>query len=267
MREKKKLIAVCLLLALLFICFNHYREKQILGTYRGPGKEGEYPVTELEGECFYYDDYNFLNYKSGSVKGMRGIDVSAHQGKIDWKKVKDSGVEFAMIRVGFRSYSDGSLHEDRFFKANLKGAEENHIKTGFYFFSQARNAEEAMEEAEFLMDRIGKKRLSMPIAYDMEEVTADDRILDMTMEEKTIAADAFCSLIKRRGYDPIIYGNPSWISNNLNLSLLTEYPLWLANYAEKSEFPYRYTMWQYTDRGIVGGIKGYVDLNILFLNA
>ena len=181
-------LVAAVLIALIAIVTAASQAKEIrrLRTvYNGLPEEGGFPVASYSDEAYYYDDYYFLNYDDGATTALRGIDVSAHQGEIDWEQAKEAGVEFAMIRAGYRSYADGSLKEDDWFKANLKGAKKQKIKIGVYFFSQAITVEEAIEEAQFVVDLLDGQKLDMPIAFDMEPIPEDGRIKDLTMMEKT----------------------------------------------------------------------------------
>ena len=261
-------LVAAVLIALIAIVTAASQAKEIRRlrtTYNGLPEEGGFPVASYSDEAYYYDDYYFLNYDDGATTALRGIDVSAHQGEIDWEQAKEAGVEFAMIRAGYRSYADGSLKEDDWFKANLKGAKKQKIKTGVYFFSQAITVEEAIEEAQFVVDLLDGHKLDMPIAFDMEPIPEDGRIKDLTMMEKTEIADAFCQIVENYGYDSLIYGNRYWIFESLNLSLLGHRNLWLAHYNTSTDFPYDYAMWQYTDSGIVAGVEGGCDLNIFYV--
>ena len=236
-----------------------------MNTYDGLGEEGEYPKMSYKSEGFYRDKYNFLNYKFGNVSAKRGIDVSSHQGYIDWKKVKNSGVEFAIIRLGFSSYIDGSIHMDEYFQRNIEEAHKNGIEVGVYFFSQATNTDDAIREAKYVLDNIKSQHISIPIGFDMEPVTEEDRIKSLTVKQKTEIADAFCQIIRKHRMDVSIYGNPTWISNNIDLKLLCDYEIWLAHYTDLSDFKYDYKIWQYTSEGIIDGIDTHVDLNIMFI--
>ena len=236
-------------------------------TYGGISDEGTVDYSFVSKEGFSRDEYNFISYEDDEYYTRRGIDVSAFQGEIDWNLVKESGVEFAMIRVGYRGYEQGQIHLDPYLESNIDGANAAGIDVGVYFFSQAITVEEAIEEAQFVCECIKGKKISMPVAFDMEPTThtENDRIHNLTMREITEISDAFCTVIEKHGYEPIIYGNPTWIYNHLNLSIITGRNIWLANYTEFSHFPYEYLMWQYTDSGTIGGIEGGVDLDLQFV--
>lgn len=267
-REWRRFIVIIvsfIAIALIAVIVTVSIVRSMLDRYHGPGPERGFPMSGYDPELFYVDDYFFRNYKDDNTSALRGIDVSSHQRDIDWAEVKKAGVQFAMIRVGFRSYDDGELHADSRFEKNIRGAEENGIRVGAYFFSQAITVDEAIEEAKFVTDRLRGHRVEMPVAYDMEMITEEDRIRDMTMQERTEVADAFCEIVGNHGYDALIYGSPDWIYQNLNLSLLTDHEIWLAHYVDRSEFPYKYRMWQYSATGRVDGIEGDCDLDIYFV--
>lgn len=238
-----------------------------LNIYPGLPAEGGFPTTVIYPEYFYRDEYNFLAYEDDTYYTRRGIDVSEHQGEIDWEAVRESGVEFAMIRLGYSASYSGNMYLDKYFEANYEGAKAAGIEVGVYYFSQAINVEEAIEEAKLVCENIKDKDITMPVAYDMEPVswTTDDRIHVLGMPEITEITDAFCTIIENHGYETVVYGNPSWIFNNVNLSLLPERNIWMAHYTENPSFPYKYVMWQYSSTGIIGGIDTLVDLDLLFV--
>ena len=226
----------------------------------------EFPVSELDQDSYYKDDFGFRSYDDGTVKSKRGIDVSEHQGSIDWAKVKESGVEFAFIRLGYRTYDNGNIKEDAYFEENMNGAAANGIEVGVYFFSQATTPDEAVEEAKFVIKKLKGYKIDLPIAFDMEEVTSFfDRIHGLHRDEVTEITEAFCKELDKKGYESIIYTNPSWTHKKLDLTQLTHRKLWLANYTDVTTFPYRYEIWQYTENGIIEGIAGHADLNIMYI--
>ena len=233
----------------------------MLGKYNGLGIQkpiGENPYSienfsEINGEVFYEDDM---------YKGETVIDVSTYQRNVDFEKVKADGVSGVMIRLGYRGTEKGELCLDDRFRENIDKAVKADIKTGVYFFSQAVSTEEAIEEARFVIRNIRGKGVELPVAFDMEPVAGADRIKGLTKREKTEIADAFCQVIKRNGYEPVVYGNPTWLNNHIDMEYLTDYGVWLAHYTYFTDFNSRYCMWQYTDSGQVNGIEGNVDLNI-----
>lgn len=199
-----------------------------------------------------------------STPSVLGIDVSVWQKEIDWQQVKAAGVEFAMIRVGWRGSEQGILAEDEYAQANFAGAAAAGVKIGAYFFSQAISVEEAIEEAEFLLERIKDWNVEMPVVYDWEFISEDSRTGKVDARTLTDCTKAFCDKVAEAGYRPMIYFNASHSRNNVYIRELTEYPFWLARYDTVLDYPYKVDMWQYTETGKVPGISGNVDINLYF---
>lgn len=219
-----------------------------------------------EKDNFVITDDGLLEYYDGdNLTSHKGIDVSTYQEKIDWKKVADDDVEYAFIRLGIRGYTEGEIKKDDAFEYNIKEALKNNIETGVYFFSQATSVEEAKEEAEFVLDELEPYNITYPVVLDVEAVSADNaRTKDLTKEERTEYAVAFCEMIKNAGYTPMIYGNLKSFMLLLDIEQLEDYDKWLAAYGTEIYFPYDFKIWQYTDKGKVSGINTEVDINISF---
>ncbi len=216
-------------------------------------------VTESNGLYEYVVD--------NQVTSIRGIDVSKYQGEIDWKKVKAAGVEYAIIRLGYRGMGQGTLETDPYFLKNIKGANEAGVHVGIYFFSQAVNTEEAVEEAEMILNKIKDYVVDYPIVIDTEEVTTyDARANKLTRAERTDICIAFCDCINAAGYTPMIYANTRYMIMGLELERLSKYEKWFAYYGTNYTFPYEFHMYQYSDSGIVDGIDGAVDLDVSFVD-
>ncbi len=202
--------------------------------------------------------------------GTKGIDVSQFQGTIDWKKVSSSGIQYAMIRIGYRGYATGGFAEDTKFKTNFQKAVQNGLKVGVYFYSTAINTTEAQKDAEYVV-RILKKygyqnQVSMPIAMDLELVSGvQTRDRNVTKNMRTNIANTFCQTIASFGYTPMIYACKSFLNDNMNASQL-RYDVWVAQYNTKCTYQGKYTMWQYTSTGKVLGIQGNVDCNSCYKN-
>ncbi|MBD5142863.1 MAG: glycoside hydrolase [Ruminococcus sp.] len=210
---------------------------------------------------------NNLTYylEDNKIVSKLGIDVSAHQGNIDWEKVKSAGIDFVMIRAGYRGYTEGTLVEDEYFKKNMEGAEEAGLDIGVYFYSQAISVEEAVEEAEMVLNLIDNANLTYPVVYDWEVVTTDSARTDtISVETLTNCSIAFCEKMKESGYIPMIYQNKRTSLLKLDLVELTDYDFWLAEYNPQATYYYNYQMWQYASDGKIPGISGEVDLNICF---
>ena len=213
---------------------------------------------------FQYDGW-FL--KSTAVDCLSGIDVSSYQGDIDWHQVAAAGVDFAIIRLGYRGYESGKLVEDKFARQNLEGAAEAGIPIGVYFFSQALNVEEAREEAQFVLDMIDPYEVAMPVVFDWEHVNNESaRSNGMDPYVATDCAKAFLEVIDEAGYWPMMYFNSFQARKLFYLDQLMEYDFWLALYSDRMTFPYKVDMWQYTCTGTIPGVYGDVDVNVLFLH-
>lgn len=211
------------------------------------------------------DSGGFKEYEEDGIYAKKGIDVSKYQEDIDWEAVAEAGIDFAIIRLGYRGYSTGELNLDEYFLQNIEGATNAGIDVGVYFFSQATTIEEALEEYQFCIENIGDYELTYPIVFDMEDLYEDEyRTMYLTTEERTEITIAFCEAAVGDGYTPMIYGNISWMMESLDLTQLEGYEKWFAQYFDQPFFPYDLSMWQYTQTGIVDGIEGYVDLNICF---
>ncbi|MCR4892705.1 MAG: hypothetical protein K5989_11060, partial [Lachnospiraceae bacterium] len=229
---------------------------------KSPYRKENYVLTEA-GEIEYHED--------GKSIGIKGIDISKYNGEIDWEKVAASGVHFAYIRAGIRGYGSGEIVKDETFDDNMEKAAMAGLEVGVYFFTQAINEEEAIEEADFVMECIQDKYVSCPIALDLEYVsgaTSTPRATNISQEQHTKNAIAFCERLKEKGYTPIIYGNMRTFLCMLDMTKLEDYQKWYAGYISKDAitpyFPYEFRIWQYKSTGKVDGITGDVDLDIAF---
>lgn len=199
------------------------------------------------------------------VKSHKGIDVSRYQKEINWQQVAQEGVEFAMIRIGYRGYGTGVIVLDEQAVKNIEGAKAAGIDVGVYFFSQAITEQEAVEEARFVIDNIRKYDIKYPIVFDTEEIINDEaRTKDLSVDELTDITIAFCEEVEKQGYTPAVYANLKWFTLYLDISRLDKYHKWYAYYDNKLYFPYKISMWQYSESGSVNGIEGSVDMNISF---
>lgn len=205
----------------------------------------------------------------------KGIDVSKYNGDIDWKKVKQSGIDFAILRVGFRGYETGKIVFDNKFKENANNAASNKIAIGAYFVTQATNYEEGKEEANQAITKIKESnvKVTYPIVVDIEWAGGGEgnqgRADYISVAKRTEAARGFCETIKNAGYTPMIYANKYWLTNFLDMSKLTSFDVWLAHYVsgaptKTSDYKGKYAIWQYTSSGSVSGITGNVDIDISY---
>lgn len=219
-------------------------------------------VTE---ELAFLSDGTLEYIKDGQVISHKGIDVSKHQGEIDWAKVAADGVEFAFIRVGNRGYGTGAIVEDAQFEANIKGAISNGIQVGVYFFSQAINEEEAMDEAQFVLEKIAPYKVQCPVVIDVEKVSdSEARMNQISLEQRTSNTLVFLETVEAAGYEVMLYHNMEMGTLMLDMEQFEDYSKWFAYYNKEIYYPYVFDVWQYSDKGKVDGITGDVDLNISF---
>lgn len=218
----------------------------------------------LDPELFVKNETGRVFYDDDSISVYTGIDVSVFQGEIDWEKVKADGIDFVMLRAGYRGYGPtGKINEDAKFRQNFEGAYAAGLKIGVYFFSQAISVREAQEEADFVLDLIKDYDIAYPVAYDWEAIDYDTARTDgLDNDTITSCAAAFCEKIKNAGYESIIYFNRSLGYFSYDLSKVNDYHFWLAEYNDTPSFIYNYKLWQYSREGSVDGIEGSVDLNI-----
>lgn len=210
-------------------------------------------------------DDNNLNIN----KTYNGIDVSKFQDIIDWKKVKQSGIDFAMIRGAYRGYTEGHINEDIRFLTNVKNAYANGIKVGLYFYSSAINEEEAKEEADYILNLIKKYGISSyityPIAIDIEDFEGT-RNYNLSIQERTNIVKKFCETILNNGFKPMLYSYTYFLETKLNMNDLSCFDTWIADYYGNTWYKRNYTIWQYSDKGNIDGIIGDVDLNYSYYN-
>ena len=209
-----------------------------------------------------------ITYLGNDYIVTRGIDVSEHQYDIDWQQVAASGVDYAYIRVGRRGYTEGGLYEDPWFKKNIEGALASGLDVGVYMFSQAITVSEAMEEARFVLERIGNYRVTLPIVFDWEKIVDDPnaRTASLEMQGRTDCAVAFCETVKAAGYTPCVYFNRNLGYYGYDLTRLTAYDFWFS--LPESGFPnfyYAMDMWQYSFTENVPGINIPTDMNLRFV--
>lgn len=272
MRFRKELIIGTAVIAALIICsasFVSWNDARILEqqsqlvsfTYPYPVNTYDWDGVQRDGDFMTFEDENY--------RSQQGIDVSSHQGEIDWKQVADAGIEFAFIRAGYRGYGNGELHNDVQFDNNMTGANANGIDAGIYVFSQAITVEEAKEEADLAISSAKKYQIDLPIVFDMEGSIDGDsgRVMDITAEERARMAVTFMNRVKAAGYQSMYYGSALLLENLFSLEYLQEYPLWIAEYDSASvQYPYAFEYWQYSSSGSMPGIEGKAtDMDIRFI--
>lgn len=224
------------------------------------------PASAFLPEYFTKEDGRIV-YTDNSVKYYTGIDVSTFQGDIDWDDVSNDGIDFAIIRIGLRGYgSKGSMHEDDTGRKNIEEALDAGLKVGVYFFSQAINTEEAIAEADFVLDIIKDYDIDYPVVFDWEnEPGVGMRTDNLSDAVLTDCAVAFCERVKAADYTPAVYFNLNFGYLRYDLSRIKDYVFWYAQHeGEQPDFYYNYSIWQYSDCGRVDGIDGDVDMNISF---
>ena len=220
------------------------------------------PNTLVIDELIQNDETGRISYEGHEA--YTGVDVSSFQGEIDWDKVKADGVDFVIIRCGLRGYANGRLVEDPNFAANIEGAKAAGLPVGVYFYSQAVDTAEAIEEADMVLELIEPYHLTGPVAIDIEQAPDAARTDVLTGAELTDIAVAFCEHVKGAGYTPMIYSGMKYFVRVMDMTKLEDYEKWFCYYNRPLYFPYEISNWQYSKSGTVDGIEGSVDLNILF---
>ncbi len=194
-----------------------------------------------------------------------GIDVSQHQGSIDWEAVRSGGIDFAFIRIGYRGYSVGVIKPDDRARENLAAAKAAGLQVGVYFYAQAVNTEEAAEEAAWCLDFLQDETLDLPVVYDWEWAGQGTRTGAMDKATLTECVKVFCDAIEQAGYQSMVYFNNHVARDLMDLQELARYPFWLAQYKDAMDFPWQVDFWQFTEEGTVPGIEGNVDIDLMFL--
>ncbi len=266
-RRRKELIVGVIALSVIFVALVIVAVVLFRGqTPRQAAKPAIDPVPTLPPLAtnpYAAEDYLF----NGEVmtladgQGIPGIDVSKHQGEIDWQQVADSGVRFVILRIGNRGWGkEGVIVSDPYAQANYEGAKAAGLKVGVYFYAQATNLYEALEEAQWVMNALQGWEIDLPVVYDWEE---SQRTHDVSGSQYTAFARVFRRVLLENGYETMIYFNRHQALNRLQLHRLQDIPHWFAMYADAMTYPYDFAIWQYSDSGTVPGIDGKVDLDLL----
>lgn len=205
-------------------------------------------------------------YTGSAYEVKYGVDVSEHQWDIDWQQAAGA-LDFAMIRLGYRGYTEGGIFEDPYFKTNMTGALASGLDVGVYFFSQAVSVQEAIEEAQFVIERLADYEVRMPVVFDWEKIEADYAVRTDGMDSTilTDCAVAFCQTVQNAGYDACVYFNRHFGYYEFDLTRLTNYKFWIAQPGELPDFYYKCELWQYSFTASVPGIEGDTDMNMLFI--
>ena len=232
----------------------------------------------IDGKRFFYDKngtavtgeqviqgvkYTFNGDGSLNTGTVMGIDISKHNGNIDWNAVKNSGVQYVILRCGYRGSASGVPVDNHKFRSNIQGATAAGLKVGIYFFSQAVNEVEAVEEASMTLSLIKNYKITYPVYIDVE--SANGRADGISKAARTSVINAFCQTIRNSGYTPGLYANKNWLTEKINTGALGGCKIWLAQYVAAPTYGGRYEMWQYSSRGSIAGIKGNVDLNVSYM--
>ena len=289
---KKRVIIILLLviiitISIVLICINQkesndMQEQQIKEEAKEPTQITIYDIEEgylkvpynnlakknqYEWDKYLKNENGILKYEDNNYTTKFGIDISEHQNNIDWKKVKESGVEFAILRLGYRGYGKtGKIILDKTFEQNYKEAQENGIEIGVYFFSQAISSDEIKEEADFVLSNLKGKNITYPVVFDLEKIKNDEARTDnLTEEDITNMTLQFCNIITENNYNPCIYANAKTFTTKMKLELFNDYNKWYADYQEKPIYPYDFDIWQYSETGKIDGIEGNVDLDVCFI--
>lgn len=261
-------IVICAVIttSVMFVAWDNARtlaEQSSLVSFTYP-----YPTHNYHWENIQQDGYT-MSYEDDNYTSQMGIDVSVHQGEIDWKQVADAGVEFAFIRTAYRGYGTGILNADDNFDANMQGATANGIDAGIYVFSQAITVEEAAQEADYAIQSARKYKIDLPIVFDMEgSIDGDEgRVMTISSEERSKMAVTFMNRVQAAGYDTMYYGSSRLLEQLFDLQYLQTYPLWLAEYGVASpDYPYVFDYWQYSSTAELPGIPGNTtDMDIRFV--
>ena len=238
-------------------------------TYYDVGKNERYMKinNNIPKNDYKWEDSEGVMSKKAPIghKMSYGIDISKHNGNIDFKKVKKAGFDFVFIRIAYRGYGmKGTLKVDEKQEVNLKTAKEAGLKVGAYVFSQSTSKEEAVEEAKLAIDLLKDYNLDLPLVYDPETIKGDiARTDDVNGAMWTECAIAFCEEVKKAGFKPAIYSNMVWEDYYFDLEKLKDYEIWYADYNKLPQTPYNFKYWQFSEVGIIDGVNGEVDLNVM----
>ena len=220
------------------------------------------PANAYDSTKFKKDGY-LLSYEDADYVSVQGIDVSSYTGDIDWEKVKKAGIRFAFVRLGYRGYTEGGISLDSTYEMNMAACSAQGIPVGVYFFSQAVSEDEAKEEAAFCIQHLAGYELSLPVIYDPEDApTESARTANLTGDQITQNALAFCQAIQDAGYTPGIYANREWQKNVLDMTQFQDTIVWFAGFTDTPQTAYHFEYWQYSHTGRVDGIASDVDVDM-----
>ena len=216
---------------------------------------------------FIYEEPVMKYFDNGAKASYLGVDISKENGDVDFNKLKKAGVDFVMVRIGYRGYESGNMVLDEQYFDNIQLANEAGLAVGVYFESQATTVEEALEEAEFVVTNLIEMRVTYPVVFDLGLIANDtSRIDNIPKTQLTEITNTFCNRVKEVGYKPMVYGNKYWLLRKIDLTLLGDFDIWLSQNGQVPDYPYEFAMWQYTNTGSVNGISGDVNMNISFID-
>ena len=209
-----------------------------------------------------------MKYFENSAKlSYVGVSISKEEGYIDYNKLKKAGIQYVMIRLGQRGYGSGQVSLDENYSDNMKRANDAGLDVGVYFYSQAITEAEAVEEANIVIEQLKEYEITYPVAFIMEKITDDSsRIENLTVNDKTKIATSFLSTIEAAGYNGVLYGTKEWLIKQLDLSKLKDYDTWLSQNTDVPDYPYKFTMWEYSKTNSIDGIAGNANLSISFID-
>lgn len=212
--------------------------------------------------------YPIMKYYEDSEKVSKvGVHISADDGDVNFRKLKKAGIDFAMIRLGSRGYGSGNLMADEMFYENMRKATEADMDVGVTFFSQAITKEEALEEATRVIEGLQGFSVVYPVVFDMEYIKNDTaRVQGISKDVKTEVAVAFMDAVKQAGYNPMLYGDKEWLIRKVDLSKLVGYDVWLSQEQDVPDYPYKYTMWEYTKNAKLNGMDEPAQLSVCFID-
>ena len=227
-------------------------------------KKNTYDFTKLE------DKSGLKRYvEGGKITSYLGVDLSKYSGDVNFDSMKAAGVSYVMLRVGSRGYSSGKITLDENFGKYMQGAIDAGLQIGVYFSSQAITQDEANQEADFVIQNLAayQNNITYPVAFDMEFAPNDEARIDgLSASERTIITATFLEKIKAAGYTPVIYGDKEWLLKEIDLTSLQDFGVWLSQKGDIPDYPYQFSMWQYTTDGVLNGVPQGADLNLSFVN-
>lgn len=216
---------------------------------------------------FVYEEPVMKYYENGAGASYLGVDIDKNSGNVNFGALKKDGIDFVMVRLGYRGYESGQICIDEEYFDYIQKANEAGLNVGVYFESQATTVEEALEEAEFVITNLVEMRVTYPVVFDLGLVEHDtSRIDNLPKMQLTEITNAFCERIKEVGYEPMVYGNKYWLLRKIDLTQLGDYDIWLSQPGETPDYPYEFAMWQYSADGSTDGISGDVNMNISFID-